>query len=272
MVGGRLRLFKDAWREIGAPISVRNIVDGYKLPFIRPPPLSLPTAASFTHLRQPDQIKVVDEEVAALLQKCAIEEVPASSRGYFSKVFCVPKPVGWRPIINLKRLNADFMTCPHFRMDTTKDVAAILRPGDWAASINLKDAYFHVPINRRFRRFLRFGWKGKLYQFLVLPFGLCSAPLVFTRVTKPLKAFLHSRGIRSIFYLDDILIVGSSRQSCVDNVEAALLLLRRVGFIVNLKKSSLVPSQDFRFLGLQWSTASGQVSIDDSKCLCLSFS
>ena len=55
--------------------------------------------------------------------------------------------------------------------------AALLCLSDWAASINLKDTYFHVPVNRRF---LRFGWRGLLYENVVLPFGLCMDPLIFT--------------------------------------------------------------------------------------------
>ena len=229
----------------------------------------MPSEESYTHLRQPEHIRVIDEEVKALLEKGAIEEVPASEPGYFSKMFVVPKPVGWRPIINLKKLNAEFINCPHFRMDTVSDVSLLLRPGDWCASIDLKDAYFHIPINRRFRRFLRFGWKGRLFQYLVLPFGLCTAPLIFTKVTKPLKAFLHSLGARSIWYLDDILIIGSSREECLRHVDETLRLLERVGFIVNVAKSSLTPSQHFRFLGLQWDTVSGVIGIDDEKRLAV---
>ena len=76
-----------------------------------------------------------------MLEKGVIEEIPPSE-GYFSRLFLVPKPVGWRPIINLKKLNAEFLVTPHFRMNTTKDVADLLRPVDWAASIDLKDAYY----------------------------------------------------------------------------------------------------------------------------------
>jgi hypothetical protein len=68
-----------------------------------------------------------------------------------------------RPVINLKRLNAAHLDTPHFRMETPQDVRHAIRPGDWAASINLKDAD---------RKYLRFGCRGRLYQFCVLPFGL----------------------------------------------------------------------------------------------------
>ena len=155
-------------------------------------------------------------------------------------------------------------------MDTTKDVANLLQPGDWAATIDLKDAYFHVPIGKRSRKFLRFGWRGRWYEFPVLPFGLSPAPLVFTRLTKPLKALLQQRGIRSIFYLDDVLIVAKSKQECEDFVQQTLTLLQEVGFLINFPKSSLSPSQKFKFLGLWWDTKAGMISIDEEKRLAMS--
>ena len=267
MVGGRLSNFRAEWASIGAPPFVLQILrEGYSLPFLRPPPQVLPRPSQFTVLSKPDQIRVVDEEVDALLSKGAIRRVSKTSKGLVSRIFVVPKKDGgWRPIINLKWLNKTFLDPPHFRMDTVSDAASLLRPGDWTASIDLKDAYFHVFVNRRFRRFLRFGWRGRLYEYLVLPFGLCLAPLIFTLVTKPLKAFLSARGIRSVFYLDDILIIGASRSECMANLTIALRLLSRVGFVVNHKKSSLVPAQQFRFLGFDWDTVRGLTSIDDVK-------
>jgi hypothetical protein len=61
------------------------------------------------------------------------------------------------PVINLKKLNAFYLETPHFRMESPQDVCHAIRPGDWAASIDLKDAYFHVPIAMAARKNLRFG-------------------------------------------------------------------------------------------------------------------
>ena len=204
-----------------------------------------------------------------MLQKHAIRQV-RPSMGYMSRVFIVTKKDGgWRPIINLKRLNKAYMVPPSFRMETPLDAASLLRPGDWAATVDLKDAYFHVSIHKRFRRYLRFGWRGKIYEFLVLPFGICIAPFVFTKLTKPLAAFLRSHGIRTIFYLDDVLIIGSTEEECKENVEFVLSTLRSAGFIINQKKSNLSPSQFFRFLGLMWDTSTCQISLDETKHLSL---
>ena len=73
-----------------------------------------------------------------------------------------------------------------------------------------------------------------------------------------------------IFYLDNILILGSSREECLAHLTTALGLLSPVGFIVNHKKLCLIPAQQFRFLGFDWDTVSSLMSINDVKCLNLS--
>ena len=106
-MGGRLRHFLHEWKEVGASQSVLEIVRGFIIPFTRPPPLSLPTPASFTHISRQEHVDLIDAEVEALQEKGAIEEVPLSSPGYVSRLFLVPKPVGWRPIeVFLKRPSA----------------------------------------------------------------------------------------------------------------------------------------------------------------------
>ena len=73
VVGNRLSLFRREWAAIGAPpLVLRILKDGYSLPFVRQPPQVLPSPSQLTVLSKPDQIKVVDEEVAALLSKGAI--------------------------------------------------------------------------------------------------------------------------------------------------------------------------------------------------------
>ena len=67
----------------------------------------------------------------------------------------------------------------------------LLKAGDWMAKIDLKDAYFMIPMAQGDREFLRFQWKDKTYQFNCLPFRLSSAPWVFTMTTRPVVATLQ---------------------------------------------------------------------------------
>jgi hypothetical protein len=97
-----------------------------------------------------------------------------------------------RPILNLKKLNVAHLDTPYFRMETMEDVRHALRPGDWAASIDLRDAYFHVPLHPSTRKYMCFRWKGRLFRFCVLPFGLSPAPKVFTSLTRFIKVHFRS--------------------------------------------------------------------------------
>ena len=83
----------------------------------------------------------------------------------------------------------------------------LLRKGDIMVKIDLKDAYFTVPVWRNHQKFLRFVRKETMYEFVCLPFGLASAPRVFTKLMKPVVALLRQLGIRLIIYLDDMLIM-----------------------------------------------------------------
>ena len=71
----------------------------------------------------------------------------------------------------------------------------ILKEGHWATSIDLTDAYLHIPIHVKSRKFLRFAFQGTVYQFTVLPFGLSSAPYVFTRMATQLGNFVQKSDI-----------------------------------------------------------------------------
>ena len=88
----------------------------------------------------------------------------------------------------------------------------LLREGDWMASIDLKDAYLSVTIWEDHRKYLRFQWRDNLYELQSLPFGLSSAPRVFTKLLKPILAGLRHQGMRLIMYLDDMLVMAQSRE------------------------------------------------------------
>ena len=114
-----------------------------------------------------------------------------------------PKPSGaWRPILDLKRLNRAIRP-KKFRMDTLRVVVDALQVGEYATSLDLKDAYFHVGINVRDTKYLRFVVEDRVFEFQALPFGLSTAPRVFTRVVQALVAYLRKRGLKLFAYLDN---------------------------------------------------------------------
>ena len=118
-------------------------------------------------------------------------------------------------------------------------------------SIDLKDAYFQIPIHPESRKYLRFVFAGTVYQFRALCFGLSTAPQVFTRVFTQVGRWLRLLNIRVLLYLDDWLVLDQTRSKILRDVDVILRLSQELGFLVNLEKSSLLPSRQALYLGME---------------------
>ena len=145
---------------------------------------------------------------------------------YISNIFTRPKKNGaYRVILNLKQLNEQ-VDKHHFKMDTIHTCVQLITPGCYMASLDLRDAYYSVPIHKHFRKYIKFKWGSKLYQFTCLPNGLSSAPRIFTKLMKPVYATLRLKGHISSPYLDDSFLMADTFQDCNKNVQETLSLLQ----------------------------------------------
>ena len=77
-------------------------------------------------------------------------------------------------------------------------------------SIDLKDAYYSIPVAEEHQKYLKFIWRDQLYAFTSLPMGLTSGPRIFTKVLKPIFSYLRSKlatpvwaNIDASFYQED---------------------------------------------------------------------
>ena len=132
-----------------------------------------------------------------MLDKAAVEllDPVEMTPGFYSRIFVVPKSSGsWRPVIDLSPLNK-MVVQTKFKMETPQHVLVSLNQGEWMTSIDLKDAYFHIPIHKRSRQFLRFVWDDQVLQFRALCFGLSTAPQIFTRMMGVIATLCHQKGI-----------------------------------------------------------------------------
>ena len=238
------------------PTIVRILTEGYKIQFLSLPPLQLTPASRVQYQCDPQLRQVLQLAVGDMVEKSAIEIAP-SGRGFYSRIFLVPKTSGkWRPIIDLSVLN-QHIHCPSFVMETPQIVMESLRTGLWLTSLDLKDAYFHVPIHQDHRKYLRFCHQGTAWQFKSLPFGICTAPWLFTKIVSQVQKYAHLYGVRLHVYLDDWLITCGSRQESREHTTWLLHLIQRLGWVVNMEKSELTPSLRVVYLGLDINTVTG---------------
>ena len=157
-VGGRLQHFQKFWVQNDRDKWAKQVVSkGYAIEFLSRP--SLQENPIWTILPK-EQHPLLWEEINQMLEKEAIMEIKTKSKGFYSTFFLVPKPDGsQRSILNLKPLNK-FLKVQKFKMCTPQIIILTLRQGDWLASIDLKDAYYQIPILESHRPFLRFASSG----------------------------------------------------------------------------------------------------------------
>ena len=120
-----------------------------------------------------------------MLKKGTIEPVMHEEGQFISNFFIRPKSQSgkFRLIFNLKKLN-ECVQYDHCKMENMNTAVTMMTKDCFMANIDLKDAYHSVAIKMGDRKILKLEWKGQLYQFFALPFGLACAPYVFTKLLK----------------------------------------------------------------------------------------
>ena len=236
-------------------------MQGYKIDFDSTPiQMTLPRELRFAQTEQ----QGLDDSLEDLLCQGVIRRCDSDNDHdcqFLSTVFVTKKRDDtYRVILNVKLLNED-VTHKHFKMDTLRDAIDLLRPGYYMASVDLKHAYFSVPISRDDRGYLCFTWQGVRHHFTCLPQGLKSSPYVFTKLLKPVYSSFRELGHSVIGYIDDSLLVGESQEELGDAVINLIKLFDRLGLTVHPGKSVIQPVQKIEFLGFELNSVDMTVSL-----------
>ena len=97
-----------------------------------------------------EQHAIVKEEIDKLVSKGVIVPMPRETGEFMST---------HRTILNLKELN-EFVAYHHFKMDTLAAAISMMKPGCFMALVDLKDAYYTIPIHPSHQKYLKFWFDG----------------------------------------------------------------------------------------------------------------
>jgi len=197
-----------------------------------------------------------DGIVSDKIDKLAITKVPEDTQSFVSPFFVVPKSDGsWHPLVNLQALNQHQTPLQNgiYKISEGSD-----SEGRLASKAGLKGCISNHPSHRRY---LRFRWKDHLWQFKVLPFRLSSSPCTFIKIMKPVLATLRRLGVRVVLYLDNMLMMSSCKSTAREHMKMPMDLLSSLGFLINVEKSVISPSQQLEFLGFRLDSCSIMISL-----------
>ena len=202
--------------------------------------------------------KFIDDEILSLLNKGVIIPSQHELDDFISPIFLRDKRGGsFRRILNLKTLN-EHVQYHHFKMETIETVTSMMIRGCFMASIDIKDAYYCVPVSKKHH--LKFQWKGRLYQFTCYPNGLACCPRKFTKLLKPVYCTLRQAGHLSVGYIDDSYLQGATYDTCLANIKDTVALFTKLGLLIHPDKSVLHPTQQIVFLRFQLNSVNMSIS------------
>ena len=261
---GRLRFFKSVWMQITSDYSILDSVAHCHIDFENGANLSRAKNANPIRFNKREH-EIINGEIEKLLDKKVIETASHEAGEVISNIFIRPKKDNsFRLILNVKELNK-FVEYHHFKMESLFSAVKIMKKGCYMASIDLKDAFYSVPLAEEHRKFLRFEWNGLLYQYTCLAFGLACCPRKFTKLMKPVFSELRKMGFDNVPYIDDIYLQGDSAAECWANCQTTAKLLQDLGFIINVDKSIFHPTQEITFLGFILNSVDMTVRLTDMK-------
>lgn len=243
-----MKNFSCEWEKITSDVFILDVVNHCHIEFqngIEPKQKQFNVCSVFNE----KETEIVTKEIEKLLEINVLVEVQHDNDQFLSPIFLRPKKNGeYRMILNLKKLN-EFVEYHHFKMDTFESSLKLITENTYMASIDLRHAYYSVPIAQEHQRFLRFQWKGKIFQYTCLPNGISSAPRIFTKLMKPVYSKLRELGHTNIGYIDDSLLCGDTTEECKLNVSETVKLMSKLGFVIHQEKSIFEPTKRIVFLG-----------------------
>ena len=259
--GGKLQYFYENWSRYTQDSYILGIIkDGLKLDLIE-----IPFHHGYgTHPFSLTETNILQSEIGKLIQKKVIVPSFPEIGDFVSGVFTRPKKDGsYRLFLNLKKFN-EHIHYKHFKMESIQHVINVLEPGHYMASIDLKDAFFSVPIYREHQKYLKFKL-GSYYKFICMPNGYGPAMRIFTKITKIPFSYLRKKGYISVVFVDDSYLQGKTYQDCVNNVIETVHLLQQLGFTIHPDKSILTPTQQITFLGFDIDSEKMTMSLTKNK-------
>ena len=185
------------------------------------------------------------------------------------------KEVGkWRLIVDLSHpseasindgIEKALSSIAYVSVDNVAEVITALGQGVFMGKCDVQSAYRNVPIHPHDAGWLGLQWEGVVFVDTALPFGLRSAPKVFTAIADAFQWIVVQKGVKYLFhYIDDFITVGRSEKECQEAMQVIQEVAGKLGLPMEPKKT-VGPTQQITFLGVEIDSVAMEVRLPQEK-------
>jgi hypothetical protein len=161
--------------------------------------------------------------------------------------------------VDLRKINELSSAMPGNLPDVQDLFYRIQKAYTWFASVDLSDMFFALPLHPKSREMTTFTWNNKQYQFKRLPQGYKNSPIiVHVKLQWSLDKLKIPDECLVLSYVDDIIIVGKSKERVSKLLEETMEILRKDGWMINPNKIQN-PQDSVKFLGVIWTVTGPKV-------------
>ena len=264
LVGGIAHKIQE-WRTLTSDPEILQYVQGVKLDFVdQPVQDKLPHPIVFTKAEE----VMVRKEIQRFKKLGILKTSELCPGDYVSNLFARPKkePGRVRLILNLKKLNTDWVRFIHFKMDGVEDVINLIRPGVYMASIDFEMSFYSISVHPEYRRYLKAICLDEILEFQALPMGYSQSPLIFCKLLKvPLSHLREQFGYTNSAFVDDVFMAEDTLPETQENVKDSVVLFDDLGYTVNMIKSHTFPATKKPHLGLIFNSIEMSISLTQEK-------
>lgn len=196
------------------------------------------------HRLSPFEKDEVKSHIRELLQDNIIQP---SLSGYASPVVLVKKKDGsTRLCTDYRKINAKIVK-DRYPLPLIDDQLDALKGARIFSTLDLKNGFFHVPLEIESRKYTAFITPDGHYEFLYAPFGLCNSPAVFSRYIKAaFRDLIEERVV--LVYMDDFVIPSANYEDNLKRLEDVLRVAAQYGLNINWRKCSFLRTK-IEYLG-----------------------
>ena len=198
---------------------------------------------------------------------------------HISRFGVIPKnnqPGKWRLILDLSSpeghsvndgIPKPAFTVQYVSVDAFIEGIMTLGRGTLMAKFDVATAYRNVAIHPEDRPLLGMRWRGQYFVDMVLPFGLRSAPFIFTAIADLVEWILvNNYGVNFLrHYLDDFLTLGPPASPiCHNNLQKCVYLCKKLGLPLHPDKLE-GPATCLTILGIELDSEKLQARLPSDK-------